>query len=327
MEEGFRGIAQLENQVAGKACQDPVKDAQKWLSRNSGWLLILDNVDEDNAVDALQRSFFTAGMLGDVLITSRNPTTSARWDSIEVDDLQPHEAQTLLTNIVGPLKSSEDAGKVNLLKDLGHLALAVDQASYYIVATGITLQEYYENFQLRKRHLLEQYPSTSYKLDQREHLMTTWNLSFDQVGKLHPKAPQLLLMFSLLDKVDISLQMLKVTAAGQMQWGIIGGFEKLSEEECWMPKELKWVFKDSFSLLEAVSALRKFSMVRFQTGGTSLWIHPLVHFWASERLHVGPKGREELGKLAIGIISGVFVKKDLLPPVGVIFPPRQRNDN
>ena len=143
--------------------------------KNNDWLLVIDNVDEDSAIHILHRDFLRVGMEGDVLITSRNSTLTSHWDAIEVCDMEFHEAAALLSNTAGRPTKEDEAAQAELLSDLGHLPLAIDQAGSYI---GITLQKYHEFFRTATGHLLNQYPSTQYNGDSRETVMTTWKLSF-----------------------------------------------------------------------------------------------------------------------------------------------------
>lgn len=136
--------------------------------------------------------FLNMGMAGDVLITSRNSTTPLYWIGIEVSDMEPQEAATLLSNTAGRLRPEDRTTQDELLKDLGYLPLAVDQAGSYIFETGITLQEYHRWFQDEKSRLLRQHPSTQYNIQSRETVMTTWELSYQRIQSANAHASTLM---------------------------------------------------------------------------------------------------------------------------------------
>lgn len=81
-------------------------------------------------------------MEGHILLTSRNSTASAQWQGVEVADMEQSEAIILLSNITGREFQAETQVMLDLLADLGHLPLAIDQAGSYIAATEISIGEY-----------------------------------------------------------------------------------------------------------------------------------------------------------------------------------------
>ena len=211
MNAGYGDICRIVGKVVGDNAYNSTWEVQDWLSSHKGWLLIFDNVDDDIAIDAL-RQFLNVGMEGDVLITSRNPTTKAYWDGIEVSDMETHEAVNLLYNITGRQDPGEEVVREKLLRDLGPLPLAVDQASSYMLATEMSLQEYHSLFRREKSRLLNQFPSTLYNQESRETVMTTWNLSFQRIKSTHSEAAILMLILSNLSPTNITLEMLEVSS-------------------------------------------------------------------------------------------------------------------
>jgi hypothetical protein len=177
IDDGFQSISRALGLYDATMPQQSASGVQSWLINNEKWLLVVDNLDEDDAMNALQRKYLKAGMNGDILITSRNPKAAERWKSIEVSDVEPEEARTLLTNITGPLTSSDN--EINdLLHDLGCLPLAIDQAAMFILETGISVVQYRTLFLTEQRRLLEHFPSTQYNQESRHNVMTTWELCF-----------------------------------------------------------------------------------------------------------------------------------------------------
>ncbi|KAK6346125.1 hypothetical protein TWF730_010456 [Orbilia blumenaviensis] len=129
--------------------------AKRWLVDNSNWLLVIDNLNDDRIMDIVQETYLTAGMNGDILITSNKNLAGKRWKLLEVSGMQPHESKALVRNIAG-LRLSEEQEILELLNGLGHLPIAVDQAASYMSATGIAISasEYGELFEDEKHNLL-----------------------------------------------------------------------------------------------------------------------------------------------------------------------------
>ena len=153
-------------------------------------------------------------MEGHVLVTSRNPTASTHWNGVEVADMEQSEAVTLQSNITGHDCQREDRLLTDLLADLGHLPLAIDQSSSYIAANlgaEISLKEYYEWFHVEKARLLRQLPFTQYNYDSRETVMMTWEISFKHVEQVNMPASKLLLMMAIFSPDDILIDMLELT--------------------------------------------------------------------------------------------------------------------
>ena len=87
-------------------------------------------------------------MIGHILVTSRNSSASTHWNGIEIADMEQSEAAELLPKITGHDHQGEGRVLTDLLAELGHLPLAIDQAGFYIAATEINLKDYYEGFQV-----------------------------------------------------------------------------------------------------------------------------------------------------------------------------------
>lgn len=320
MNAGYRDICRIVGKVGGDSEYNSTWEVQDWLSSHKGWLLIFDNVDDDIAINAL-RQFLNVGMEGDILITSRNPTTKAYWDGVEISDMETHEAVTLLYNITGRQEPGEEVVREKLLRDLGPLPLAVDQASSYMLATEMSLQEYHSLFRRRKSRLLNQFPSTLYNQESRETVMTTWNLSFQRIKSTHSEAAMLMLILSNLSPANINLEMLELSSVSLHHWAPNGEFERLPEEQRWITSDMESVFVDPLRLREAISALRKFSLIQYKPEGNAIFIHPLVHYWASQEL--SSDSREQMLKMcAIGLVASNFGPHERLPPVATPFTSR-----
>ncbi|HEY1353292.1 MAG TPA: hypothetical protein VGF67_27095 [Ktedonobacteraceae bacterium] len=124
----------------------PEKEAQKqevavqavkqWLRRTNGWLLILDNMDDLNQVQA----FVPTGVAGHLILTTRVHITGKVARHLEV------AASTLfllrragLLRADAPLETAADTDQAAaraISRDLGGLPLALNQAVAYMEETG-----------------------------------------------------------------------------------------------------------------------------------------------------------------------------------------------
>lgn len=314
LKEGFERIGKTVDRNNNGPHRDLVLDAQAWFADNGDWLLIVDNVDEEDALNTLRWQYLKGGMNGHIIVTSRNPSTSVYWNGIEVADMNQSEAIDLVINITGRQSEAEDTNLSRLLGDLGQLPLAIDQASSYMAATGMSINEYHRWFKIKKARLLKEVPSTHYHYDSRQTVMTTWEISFQRVEQSNLAASQLLLMMSIFSHDDIPITMLQLKYDSLRYWASNGEWEALPEDQEWVQSRLKSTLYDGLRLRDAIRSLRKFSFIRYKPGGDSFWLHPLVHYWASHKMKSHPD-QQKLTMCSIGLVASSFKKEDRLPPI------------
>ncbi|WJY41550.1 FxSxx-COOH system tetratricopeptide repeat protein [Streptomyces sp. P9-2B-2] len=116
-----------------------VEFALQWLATHTGWLLILDNVNDPADVAPL----IARARHGRFLLTSR---LSLPWTDkatlVSLDTLNPEESLDLLTLVAGARGSRDMEGGAELCDELGHLPLALEQAGAYIAEADITPRAY-----------------------------------------------------------------------------------------------------------------------------------------------------------------------------------------
>ncbi|WP_317796017.1 tetratricopeptide repeat protein [Actinoplanes sichuanensis] len=105
--------------------------AMGWLQANSGWLLVLDNVEDVTHIADL---LGVVAAQGQVLVTTRRDLGTARWTVLgftpfRLSALTRAASVRLLTRLTG---RSDDAGADRLAADLGDLPLALEQAAAYV---------------------------------------------------------------------------------------------------------------------------------------------------------------------------------------------------
>lgn len=153
--------------------------ARQWLQGHRGWLLIVDNVDIEEAAVAVDEWLKHLDG-GHVLITSRikewRPDVTAH--PLDVLDLVPAAAFLLERTEGGRIAKPDDTHKAQeLAEELGRLALALEQAAAFIRKHSLSFGEYLQRWRKADKKTREwhderlmQYPRP---------LATTWQTSVD----------------------------------------------------------------------------------------------------------------------------------------------------
>jgi tetratricopeptide (TPR) repeat protein len=121
-----------------------VEAALAWLNANPDWLLILDNVDSEPALDAANRLL---GRLqgGHVVLTSRLARFPRGVERLDLDVLSLDDAAAFLLEATegGRHTAADDAVQAAALgEELGQLALALEMAAATIEARGLGFAAY-----------------------------------------------------------------------------------------------------------------------------------------------------------------------------------------
>lgn len=280
------------------------------------WLLVIDNAD-DPSIDYSR--FFPAGERGHILVTSRNSDCKihATVGSYEFRDMAEDDAVTLL------LKAAQHSGIDDkdvrdvarpIVKTLGYLALAIIQAGAAIRQGICSVEEYLDIFATHKKQLMnDQLPQGS---DYQYTIYTTWEVSVQRIESLGSEVAvdsiQILQILAFLHFEQVPANMLErawniwqreveVPAPKSiiarileilLRFRIFAHLRTLlfpgsiSNSELRLPnillqKGLKW---DLYRYRRAVGMLAKFSLISMNDESKSYSMHPMVHFWARERL-------------------------------------------
>ncbi|MEQ6342084.1 MAG: DUF4062 domain-containing protein [Gammaproteobacteria bacterium] len=154
-----------------------------WLRQHPGWLLILDNIDTEDdaaAVEALLPQLCG----GHALLTSRLANWSGSIAALPLGVLSPEAAtEFLLARTAAQRRKQADDPAVarTLAKELGRLALALEQAGAYIAQRRLGFARYLEEWQEQRDKVLAwfdprlmQYPKS---------VAVTWQTSFERLGE------------------------------------------------------------------------------------------------------------------------------------------------
>ena len=247
-----------------------------WLSdeANGQWLLVLDNVDDDDiffSVDddiggsirqgktkARQQPlevFLPQSPNGTILITSRNSIAARNLvgdygSIVEVEPMAEAEALELLQTRV-PLDEASRKDASALVQALEYIPLAISHAAAYIRSRPrMTISIYLRLFQETRANqasLLDNDDAKDLRRDYsiRHPVITTWQMTFDQLRRTRPAAADLLALLSMFDRQGIP--------------------------ECLLHRD-----DDQLQFEDAIAPLRSFSLVKQQAKERSFEMHRLV---------------------------------------------------
>lgn len=274
-EQGYRNIAAVAK-IPGR--DDPKCDilelVQKWLcdETNGSWLMVLDNADD---IDTFFNTFGHIPLVdylpsvshGSILITSRNQTAARNivgpdGQVISVKPMSTDDAISLLKTRIMVNPSDETEAQL-LVEALECIPLAITQAGAYISnrSPRLSLSTYLQLFQQsesNQEHLLNYDDAHDLRRDRsiRHPVITTWQISFDQIHRICPKATDLLAVMSMFDRQGI-LESLISQSMHQLE------------------------FEDT------VAPLLSFSLIQVEIGGQCFQIHRLVQLsiqqWLKKR--------------------------------------------
>ncbi|MBV1941870.1 tetratricopeptide repeat protein [Streptomyces sp. BV286] len=245
------------------------------LRRRGRWLIIYDNAEHPDDVYPLPEG-------GRVLITSRNPNWANVATAMSLDVLTDAEASGFLdkrlsTGDPHDYGSPTDIGE--LRQRLGNLPLALEQAAAFIQAAGINVRDYLGLLSTSPRDAFSTRPPVGYALT----VVDTWMLTLDKIEKTCPDAYRLLLFCAFLAPDQIPRRV-------------------LSRPESRLPRHLSKVVTTPSRYIAAVSALRRYSMVKATPEEISL--HRLVQWVVRQRANrSGPQPAELVSDVVRWLLS------------------------
>ncbi|MCO5996232.1 tetratricopeptide repeat protein [Actinoallomurus rhizosphaericola] len=158
-----------------------------WLACHTGWLLVLDNVtDPADVAPVLARA-----RSGRVVVTSRLGEGWHRLGArtLRLDVLAEEHAVDLLTRIAARDRPGADLdGAAELVRELGCLPLAVEQAAAYLHQNHLSPRAY---LQLLAEHPAVMYDQAALGADSERTIARIWRLTLDRLAET-PQAADLL---------------------------------------------------------------------------------------------------------------------------------------
>jgi tetratricopeptide (TPR) repeat protein len=184
----------------------------RWLESNPSWLMILDNVDDKDAVAAVAK-LVPRLKGGHVVITARASNFPAFVRKLEVSTLDENAAAQFLLDRTDAdrSKSREDTALArNLARELGGLALGLEQAGAHIATDHIDFARYLKLWSESREKALASADATVTGSDRT--LATTWATS---VARLSPESSRLLQRLAFLAPDPIPDSLLDVAVPGE----------------------------------------------------------------------------------------------------------------
>ncbi|MEU1784101.1 FxSxx-COOH system tetratricopeptide repeat protein [Streptomyces abikoensis] len=253
---GFADLARLLGVRSPVDHADPVAQAHAALAaRTDRWLLLLDNVTDADCV----RDLLPPAGPGDVLLTTR----FGDWPGtvkIEVPVLDDDVAVDFLLARTGDGDSRAAAA---IAEFLGALPLALAQAAAYVSTTGLSLGEYLLRLRARRSDLLRRGRLWGYAMS----VASTWQLAFQRLRDDAPAAVALLRIAAHCAPESVPATLLFTAADDRLLADIdeVGG----------IAEQVEPLLVDDFAVEDAISALRRFSLVGRPSGG-AVSVHRLV---------------------------------------------------
>jgi CO dehydrogenase nickel-insertion accessory protein CooC1 len=242
------GLARKMGIKVGDNVAEAAEAALEELRRDTTphWLLVFDNADDPKQLEP----YLPTGS-GHVLITSRNQAWTHSAEPLEVDVFTRDESVAHLLRHVPEL----DMADAKTVADaLGHLPLAVEQASAWLEQTGMPAHAYVEQLATQSTRILALNQPPDYPMP----VVATWNLSFDRLKERSPAAVRLLQLCAFFSPGPISMDLLY---SDEMNESLLPFDETLTEK---------------LMLGRVIRDISRFALIRVDQGSNSLQIHRLV---------------------------------------------------
>ena len=244
-----------------------------WLRRREKlWCLVVDNLDElqmSTDMRKLLTGHWKQAAHGHIIITTRREAVEIGEETgieenvcIELKCLTDEEGIQFLRMRTGTVGENDSAIR-ELVRELGGLPLALDQAAAYIRCVHQPIKEYVKKYKKQRLLLLKKQKArilVENTSPERLAIHTTWLLNFDHISQISKE----------MEFGEIPTLVMKVSAflgPDDIPYEVINeGFNKVDDDEA---------ISDLCDQAEIVSLLTKFSL--FQRYGThSLSVHRLV---------------------------------------------------
>ncbi|KAI1950901.1 hypothetical protein LOZ57_001449 [Ophidiomyces ophidiicola] len=266
---------------------DRIAGLKQWFSRpkNRNWLIIFDGVDDLQSVPVA--TYFPSCAWGHIVVTSRDQAVVGLIAPAgrTIDVLEERDAIGLLLEKAAIGNPSADDFKVasTIVRSLGCLPLAVDQAGAFIRRRGKTLSDYYRLLRTKQYEVLRATPGL---VVNEKVVATVWELNFRQLEKESAGASYLLTLFSFLEPGNISELMLRRGSSIKKVWGCNGEIGECDPIDEGLDPMLAELLSDEMQLDYALQQLLAFSLIQRNNIGAerTFSVHPLVQQCASHRV-------------------------------------------
>lgn len=269
-----------------------VSAVKRWLTREQGWLLILDNADDLMLIEDVLPT--VTG--GHIIVTTRAQSTGMVGEKLAVEKLDLAEGILLLlrrARLLAPDAPLDNASRLlysqaqRIVQALDAFPLALDQAGAYLEETGCSLADYLTLYERHRQFFLSR--SGSEFTDYPYTVASTLALAFRQVEQANAASADLLRLCAFLQPDVIGEEILT------------GGADHLGPT-------LGPVAADLLQLNEALRVLRRYSLVRRDPETRMLSLHRMVQVVLRDGLDVATE--RQWAERAVLALNTVFPEID-----------------
>ncbi|GKT54974.1 hypothetical protein ColTof4_08167 [Colletotrichum tofieldiae] len=275
-----------------------IEGVHRWLAQSKEeWLLVFDNNDN---VDVSR--YLPAGDNGSILFTSRHKNSSPSLDADQtfaVEVMNEEDALALLLRASKRHKRSfEDSDErfsKEIVRELGYLPLAIDQAGSYVDIQECSFGTYLVDFRNRRSEILGDPPLYPGVFEYNPAVYGTFELSYEALerkakedsprGRAALNALRILNIFCFYSNENIPDQIISRAAVyKKLDIEFISGEDgsiaplpllERTQDGTWDPKN----FSDGISTLRSYSLIKKSILHEDRHS-----MHTLVHSWARDRM-------------------------------------------
>ena len=248
---------------------------RRWLREHEGWLLILDNADDLEAIQALLPP---SDHRGHLLLTTRESAFFPEAEPVPIEEMPEDDGATFLLRRrcrlgrEDPLEqaTAEDQAAARAITvELGGLPLALEHAGAYIAEIRIEPADFVNHYREERGRLLRERG----RFSERESVEVTFAMAFEKVQAIPehgPAAAELLRLCAMLAPVAIPETI--VTAGAPDLGDVLGPVAA------------------SFVLLgKTIAAARRLSLLGRDSRARTLRLHRLVQAVLQETLDAGTR--------------------------------------
>ena len=249
----------------------PAEDAARaflqHLAQSNGWLIVLDNVDEPDAI----RQILPPTTGGQVLITTRARKPGlGKAKPLPVDIWSIDQATDFLLERA-TRDEFERPDAEQLAEALDGLPLALEQAGAFLAHHDLTIGEYLEDFQAVKLDLFDlQEPEEG---NYEETVATTWEISFHKIGQASGAAVEALEACAFLAPDRIPLELFTTTE------------DRLGPHLGALARETT----NSAISTKLIEPMTQYSLARFDNENREFSLHRLVQQVIHQRLQMSSR--------------------------------------
>ncbi|MFE3578925.1 tetratricopeptide repeat protein [Streptomyces vinaceus] len=238
---GLAGLTQaISPQMAlGLSTSESATWAMNWLQRTSGWLIVLDNVEDPRVI----RDVVARPANGRIVVTSRR---RYGWEGlgteISLSSLIRAEAVQLLAGVIGVGPNSAHLSTLHsIAEELGDLPLGLIQAGSYVTQSQVEPDYYLGKL---RSHASRMYKASIEGRDPERTIARVWDITLEAISSRNPAAITILEILSCFASNDLPRELM----AGALE--------------------------DELDVTDALTLLAAYSMI--QLGPSSIDIHRLV---------------------------------------------------